>query len=152
MTSPISLGSRIRIAVVDDQPLFRVGICHTLRGYKQIDVIGEGEAPSDVLHQIEAQPLDLLIVGLTSPAETLASVEAALRMSPAVRLLIMSGCEVEEHVSATLRAGAKGYILRNVSGGDLFTAIRSVYSGHVYLTPSLGARLLARPAPSDGVR
>ena len=139
-------GAKIRVAVVDDQPLFRAGVVHTLKTYKQVDVIAEGESASDALRIAKDLAVDVMLFDLKLRGGMIDAVEAITRLAPALRLVVLTGSEDEDHVAATLRSGARGYVLKDVSCADLFNAVRSVYAGDVYLTPSLGARLFARAA------
>ena len=136
------MSERIRIAVVDDHPIFRDGVVHILKSAKSFDVVGEGSSAADAIRiSRECQP-EVMLLDISMPG---GGVEAAASISqshPDMRMIMLTVSEQEEHVSASLQAGARGYILKGTSGPELLGIVRSVYQGDSYVTPGLAARLL----------
>ncbi|MFA5949751.1 MAG: response regulator transcription factor [Hyphomicrobium sp.] len=136
--------SSYRVAVVDDHPLFRAGVVHTLKMSGQFDVVAEGGSASDAIRIARELAPDAMLLDLNMPGS---GVEAALQLSkshPSVRLVIITVCEIDESVSTCLEAGVRGYVLKGTSGEELLRVVRSVCEGEAYITPQLAARLLTK--------
>ncbi len=143
------IGNKLRVAVVDAQPLFRAGVSHVLRACREIELVAEGASATDALHIAGRHLLDIIVLDLQLPGggQALSSIT---RMWPAIRLVVLTASEFEADVSAALQIGARGYILKAVSEQELIRALHSVANGEVYLTASLGARLFAHSKRSNG--
>jgi len=140
--SSVSIG----IAIVDRQPLFRAGIAHVLRSHHGIEVVAEGESAMDALRIASERPIDIMLLDLSIPGGGMQALTSLSHTWPAIKLVVLTASEREEDVSNALRCGVRGYILKHVNESDLLGALQAVANGEVYLTPSLGARLLARTA------
>ena len=139
-----SIGGKHRVAVIDAQPLFRLGVVNTLNVCSKIDVVAEGGSAMDALQIAAKYAPDIMLIDLAIPGGGAQALSSIVRLWPAIRLVVLTASEREEDVSAALQTGAKGYILKGVDGGELVAAIRSIASGELHLTAALGARLLAR--------
>jgi two-component system, NarL family, nitrate/nitrite response regulator NarL len=137
-------GGRFRLAVIDAQPLFRAGVTSTLRAFKAVETVVEGESAADALQIAGKMAIDVMLIDLAIAGGGADAVATITRMWPATRLIIITASERAEDVSAALQCGARGYLLKQANGTELFHAVRSVLNGEVYLTPSLGARLFAQ--------
>ena len=147
----------IRVLVVDDQALVRGGFRMILEGEPDIEVCGEaGDGAEAVTAAIESRP-DVVLMDVRMP--TLDGVEATRRLlaTPGVtsRVLMLTTFDLDEYVYDALRAGASGFLLKDVDPPDLVQAVRVVARGDALLAPSITRRLVAqyvqRPAPSGGV-
>ncbi len=135
---------QIRIAVVDDHPLLRDGIIYVLKSSKMFQFVGEGQCHADALDLAQKEKPDVMLLDVSMPGS---GIEAAAQISashPDVRCVMLTVSEQEEDVSASLKAGARGYILKGTSGRDLIRIVQSVYQGESYVTPGLAARLLTQ--------
>jgi DNA-binding NarL/FixJ family response regulator len=145
---------RIRVLVADDHTIVRRGLVSLLGLGDGIDVVGEaadGRTAVDLALEIEP---DVVLMDVSMPA--LNGLEAASRIkkkSPHIKVLILSAHDNEEYVLQVVRSGANGYLLKNTSADDLYTAIRSVHQGHAYFSPSVSKiiadELLRGPRPED---
>jgi DNA-binding NarL/FixJ family response regulator len=133
----------ISVSIVDYQPMFRLGLLHTLRAERQMRIVFEGEGANEALRFAKENEHDVMLLGVEMPSG-LDAVEALARLCPATRVIVLSASEDEAIVSKSLGFGARGYMLRDVGPTELVNAIRGIQKGSVYLTPRLGARLLAR--------
>jgi two-component system, NarL family, nitrate/nitrite response regulator NarL len=134
----------IRVAVVDDHPLFRAGVVNLLTGAGNLDVVGEGATASDALRiaQQYAPDVMLLDIGMTG-----GGIEAAAELAaahPDIRVIMLTASEDEQHVASALKAGARGYILKGSSGHEIVEAVRAIAVGESYVAPNLAARLLSK--------
>jgi DNA-binding NarL/FixJ family response regulator len=140
-TSPQSL----RLLVVAAQPVMRAGLRRLLESYPDLQVIGE--AASGIQASGEALELGPQVVLLDLPLPDEQGVETLRQMkqlSPDTHILVLSASSRPEHLSAALRAGADGYLLREVAPDELVQAIRTVARGETVVQPQLAARLLTR--------
>ncbi|MFT4041014.1 MAG: response regulator transcription factor [Thermomicrobiales bacterium] len=155
MTDPL------QIAIVDDHPLFREGVAHTLGAQPDIEVVGEGESAADALRIVAERMPDILLLDVSMPGGGLNAVRQIAAAYPVVKVVMLTVSEAEDDVTAALRAGARAYVLKGVASRELARIIRNVAAGDVYVTPSLAASLLyemtngrgpsAPPNPLDGL-
>lgn len=151
----------LQIAIIDDHPLFREGVVHTLGAQPDIEVVGEGESAADALRIVAERMPDILLLDVSMPGGGLNAVREIAAAFPVVKVVMLTVSEAEDDVTAALRAGARAYVLKGVASRELARIIRSVAAGEVYVTPSLAASLLyemtggrspgAAPNPLDGL-
>jgi DNA-binding NarL/FixJ family response regulator len=139
--------ARIRIVVVDDHPLFRAGISHTLSADADLDVVGEGCSAEDALRLARDERPDVMVLDLSMPGGGLRAIELLADPFPNLRLLVLSGVADVEQVRAAMQKGAWGYLLKGVSGAELTQTLHAIHRGERYVTPALAAQLFAAPAP-----
>jgi DNA-binding NarL/FixJ family response regulator len=135
----------IRVVVIDDHPIFRAGVAHTLRAQPDIEVIGEGCSASDALRLVQEGRPDIMILDVNMPGSGLSVMEASAALCPNIKAVMLSGIVETEQVRAAMQKGAWGYLLKGVSGSELLQALRAVQSGERYVTPALTAHLFAAP-------
>ena len=132
----------IRVLIVDDHPIVHDGVSAVLRAETDIRVTGSAGTTSQALEQIGADPPDVVLLDLRLPGEDgLDGVRRIAALDPAVRVIIFTAYDADEHVFAAIRAGAKGYVLKGSPAQDLVRAIRQVHAGDSYLSPAIGAKL-----------
>lgn len=145
---------RLRVLIADDQPLMRAGLRTLLELEPDLEVVGEAETGRQALAVAAELRPDVVLMDVRMP--DLGGVEAtrALRdRLPEARVLILTTFDDDAVVFEGLRAGASGYLLKDVSGEELAAAVRSVAAGGAVLGPSVAGRVLgqfARLAPQDG--
>ncbi|MFH8610499.1 response regulator [Streptomyces sp. NPDC018029] len=143
---------RITVLIADDQPLVRRGLSLILRSDPAIDVVGEvGDGEQAITAARELRP-DVILMDIRMPV--LDGVKATERLAaelPRCRVLALSTFDMDEHVVGALRAGASGFLPKDVSPEELVTALRTVHRGEAVVAPRLLTRLLATfvtPAPA----
>jgi len=142
-----------RVVIVDDHALFRAGVRAELEG--AVDVVAEaGGVEEAVTAVIEAEP-DVVLLDVHMPGGGGVEVirQVGLRR-PATRFLALSVSDAPEDVIAVVRAGARGYVTKTISGPDLADAIRRVHDGDAVFSPRLAGFVLdafagALPDPVD---
>lgn len=144
----------IRIAIIDDHPLFRSGVALTLAAEPQFEVVGQGGCAADAISICEQMLPDVLLLDISMPGCGLAAAQKITQTCPIVRVVMLTASENDEHVLAALEAGARGYVLKGVSATELIRTINSILVGETYVTPALAARLLkqVRQAPHTAAR
>jgi DNA-binding NarL/FixJ family response regulator len=136
------MADTLQVAIVDDHPLFREGVAHTLSAQPDIDVVAEGESAADAIRIAGECLPDVMLLDVSMPGGGLNAVRQIARTFPVVKTVMLTVSEGEEDVTAALRAGARAYVLKGVAARELVRILRDVAAGEVYVTPSLAAHLL----------
>jgi two-component system, NarL family, nitrate/nitrite response regulator NarL len=131
----------IRIAVIDDHPLFREGAVQIFASMDDIEVVAEGATAADALKVAEELRPDVMLLDIGLPGGGLEAAAIIARMFPSVRAVMLTASESERDVAAALKLGARGYILKGSSGAEVVETVRAIFSGASYVAPSLAARL-----------
>jgi len=134
---------RIRVQIVDDQMIFRIGLRRLLEAVEGLEVVAEsGTVPAAVDDAILRSP-DVILLDLKLGAESGLTVVRAIReRGVQARILIVSAYDDFPLIEAAVAEGARGYVLKNAEGRELAQAIREVHSGGYYLHESLAASLM----------
>jgi DNA-binding NarL/FixJ family response regulator len=144
---------RIRVFVVDDQALVRAGFRMILEAEPDLVVAGEAADGEEAVARIGADPPDVVLMDVRMPGVD--GIEATRRLlrdpaHAAVRVIMLTTFDMDEYVYDALRAGASGFVLKDVPPEQLVDGIRAVHSGSSLLTPSITRRMieahLVRPA------
>lgn len=141
----------LKIIIADDHPVVRRGLTLTIEAEKDMRVVGEAENGAGALALIKKHKPDVVLMDLQMPEMN--GVEALKRVRseyPDLPILILTSFSDDAHVFAALRAGASGFLLKEMSGDDLVAAIREAAQGKPQLHPDIAKRLMARaPMPDD---
>jgi DNA-binding NarL/FixJ family response regulator len=133
----------ISILLADDQPLLRLGFRLVLDAQDDMHVVGEAGDGLAAVRMTEAEHPDVVLMDVRMPGVD--GIEATRRIMAAAittRVLILTTFDLDEYAYAGLRAGASGFLLKDVPPPDLLTAIRAVASGDAVVAPSVTRRLL----------
>lgn len=134
----------IRVVLADDHTLVRAGLHALLQIMEGIDVVAEASDGYEALDLISTHQPDVVLMDIAMPG--LNGLEATAQIVPAfphVSVLILSMYANEEFVVQALRAGAAGYILKNVVTAELELALRAVARGETYLSPAISKQVIA---------
>ena len=134
----------IRIAVIDDHPMFREGTVGVLTRADGIEVVGEGATASDALAIAKERVPDVILLDLHLPGGGIEAAASIARACPNVRIVALTASEDEQDVASALQAGARGYMLKGCSGQEVVETVRAIVRGDSYVAPSLAARLLVK--------
>jgi DNA-binding NarL/FixJ family response regulator len=135
------MSARPRVVIVDDHAIFRSGVRAELSGL--VDVVGEAGTVADAVAAIRATEPDVVLVDVHMPdGGGLRVVRETATALPAVRFLALSVSDAPEDVIELVRAGARGYVTKTISAGDLAEAIARVAMGEVVLSPRLAGFVL----------
>lgn len=134
----------IRIAVIDDHPLFREGVAATLRADERMSLVGQGACAEDAIRLCEEMVPDIILLDISMPGDGLAAARHISRICPVVKIVMLTASEDEGDVTQALEAGAKGYVLKGIGARQLIETVTSIHSGQTYVTPALAARLLTQ--------
>jgi len=134
----------IRVLLVDDQELMRMGFRMVLGAQEDVDVVGEAGDGLDAVHLAASLRPDVVLMDVRMPV--LDGVEATKRITSAgtAKVLVMTTFDMDEYALSALRNGASGFLLKDTPPGDLVSALRAVASGDAVVSPSVTKRLLSR--------
>lgn len=140
---PAKAGNRRRILLVDDHPFMRAGLAQLIDRQPDMIVCGEAGNPAEAFTAVAAAKPDLVLSDLTMPGRSgLEFIKDLLAVSPGMLVLVVSMHDEVVYSERALRAGARGYIMKEAGGENLLAALRQVLRGEVYLSPGMSARVL----------
>ncbi|MBV9471695.1 MAG: response regulator transcription factor [Solirubrobacterales bacterium] len=144
--------SRLRVVIADDQPLMRAGFRAVLEASGEVEVVGEAGDGQEAVAAVRALKPDVVLMDVRMPK--LDGIEA-IRQLPSHRVLVLTTFGLDEYIVEALRAGASGFITKDVPADELVRAVRVVAAGDALLTPAITRQLLDRvarrlPAPVAG--
>jgi len=134
---------RIRILLADDHGVVRQGFKMILDAQADMEIVGEAANGREAVEQAERLKPDIVVMDVAMPE--LNGIEATRRLAesaPHVRVLVLSMHKDSVYVRETLRAGARGYLLKDSGANDLVAAVRAVASGEGYLSPAVSNAVL----------
>ncbi|MEV7033813.1 response regulator transcription factor [Streptomyces sp. NPDC093272] len=149
----------IRVVVADDQALVRTGFRMIIDARDDLEVVGEAADGDEAVRLVRRTHPDVVLMDVRMPV--LDGIEATRRIvadGGAARVLVLTTWDVDEHVPAALRAGASGFLLKDIRSAELVDAIRRTAEGGLPLAPSVTRRMLdhllrtaPRTAPAEGL-
>lgn len=131
----------IRVLVVDDHPVFRIGMSALLRSLPDVEVVGEAADQAAALAAVEGTAPQVVLMDLDLGGDS--GVEATrevLRRDPTIGVLVVTMLGDDDSLFASIRAGARGFLLKGASPGEVERAVRSVANGDFLLGPQLAQR------------
>ncbi|MDR0991228.1 MAG: response regulator transcription factor [Propionibacteriaceae bacterium] len=133
----------ITVLLVDDQSLMRMGFAMVLKPEPGITVVGEAADGEQALAQIAALRPTIALMDVRMPGlDGITATRLATEQSPHTRIIIMTSFDLDEYAFAALKAGASGFLLKDVGSEDLVAAIRAVAEGDAVISPRVTRRLL----------
>jgi DNA-binding NarL/FixJ family response regulator len=132
--------SRVRVFVVDDHSLFRSGVRAEVE--PAVEVVGEAGDVTAAVEGIRALEPDVVLLNVHLPGGGRAVLDAVLATHPGVRFLALSVSDDPGDVIGVVRGGARGYVVKAISGPELCQAIRRVHAGDAYFSPRLAGFVL----------
>ena len=134
---------QVQVVLVEDHVLVRAGLCALLQGVPEIRIVGEASDGHEALDIIQECRPDVVLMDITMPGLNGLEVTARVtRELPDVRIIILSMHLNEEYVMEALRAGAKGYLLKDAAPAELVHAIKAVSEGETYLCEAVSKQML----------
>jgi DNA-binding NarL/FixJ family response regulator len=133
----------IKVFLADDHAMVRQGLASVLASAPEIEVIGEAGDGQEALKKIRSLRPDVAVIDITM--EGLNGLEVARRIRkshPKIRVLILSIHSQEEYIIEAFKIGASGYLVKEAAVDELIAAIKAVYKGQAYLSPSIARRLI----------
>ena len=135
MTEPIS------VVVVDDHPVFRLGLSAVIEGLDGIEVVGEAATAAEALALVDELSPDVVVMDIQLPdASGIEATGSLLRARPDLGVLVLTMFDDDDSVHAAIRVGARGYLVKGVGAGEIERAIRAVANGEVILGAAAARR------------
>ncbi len=135
----------IRVILADDHGVVREGIRRLLEERNGITVVAEAAGGPELLEELRRTPTDVLVLDIAMPGPGIVEILRQVKaIQPRARSLVLTAHPESDYAVRVLRAGAVGYLTKDRSLEQLIEAIRRVYRGGMYVTPSLGEALAAR--------
>jgi two-component system NarL family response regulator len=134
---------RVRVLIADDHALFRRGLIMVLESEPDIEVVAEAQDGAEVIAKTEEFVPDVVLMDVRMPK--LNGIEAARtirEMVPSVKIVMLTVSDEEDDLFDAIKAGANGYLLKEISIEEVADAIRSVTTGQSLLSPSMASKLL----------
>jgi DNA-binding NarL/FixJ family response regulator len=128
------------VVIVDDHALFRAGVRAELQGL--VEVLDEAGTVTDAVRAIGARKPDVVLLDVHMPGGGVEVIRKVAETMPAQRFLALSVSDAAEDVIAVIRAGARGYVTKTISGPDLADAVRRVRDGDAVFSPRLAGFVL----------
>ena len=136
---------RIRLLVADDHPMLREGLVAVLGTQPDFEVAGEAADGDEVVRLAESLRPDVILLDLEMPGtDGVAALERLREAGSTARTVVFTAYDTDERILGSLRAGARGYLLKGASRQEIFGAIRTVHAGGSLLQPAVTDRLLER--------
>ncbi|NOX64145.1 MAG: response regulator transcription factor, partial [Chloroflexi bacterium] len=133
----------LRVLIVDDHPLMRDALKTAVGSEPGLYVVGEATNGDEAVEQARALQPDVIIMDLLMPGmDGLEAIAAIHRDLPHIRILAITSSSEEDMVLKAVKAGASGYVLKDVGREDLLTAVREVGRGQGYLPPTVALKLI----------
>lgn len=142
----------IRVAVIDDHPLFREGVTRSLSEIDGFEIVAEGSSKDDALRIAANLRPDVMLLDISMPGGGLNAIPLILDIVPLQKIIMLTVSEASDDVTTALSSGAKGYILKGIGSRALADVIRTVASGESYVAPTLSAKLLSSRSPATATK
>lgn len=145
MTEPSNQASQsIRVLIVDDQRLMRDGLRVLLELQDGLEVVGEAGDGAEALARVSSLEPDVVLMDVRMPGmDGVEATRALAARGDRPRVLMLTTFDDDQYVFAALRAGAAGYVLKDLPAADLAAAVRTVHGGGVELEPSIASKVVA---------
>jgi DNA-binding NarL/FixJ family response regulator len=141
----------IRVAIADDHAVVRQGLRTFLELQDGMDVVGEAADGEEAVALVERTAPDVVLLDLVMPrVDGLEAIRRIRERAPATRILVLTSFADDHTVLPAVRAGAAGYLLKDVQPPELAGAIRTVHAGEALLAPAVATMLVEQLAGEDG--
>jgi two-component system NarL family response regulator len=131
-----------RVLLVDDHALLRTGVANIINHEPDLQVVAEAGNGVEAIDAYERHHPDVTLLDLRMPL--MEGVEAVRRIrerDPGARVIVLTTYDTDDEISRALKAGAKAYVLKDISADDLIACIRDVLAGKIYIAPAAAAKL-----------
>ncbi|MBL9158965.1 MAG: response regulator transcription factor [Verrucomicrobiales bacterium] len=136
--------SKARIVIVDDHPIMRMGLKQLLESSRLVEVCGEAGSVSEAISVIEAvKPVALVIIDISLPDRSgLELIRDLKAIDPGARALVVSSHDEKVYAERVLRAGGRGYLMKDRAPEQIIAAVGQVLDGGIFLSPSMTSRMM----------
>ncbi len=147
------MADAIRVLIVDDHAVVRQGLRAFLQTQDDLDVVGEAADGEEAVRRVRELVPEVVLMDLVMPKlDGIAAIREMRLLSPSTKVIVLTSFADDEKVFAAVKAGAAGYLLKDVQPQELGEAIRTVYRGEAQLHPTVAAKLMQEVAESGRQR
>ncbi len=144
---------KIKVLLVDDHPVVRKGLWSCLGNRENLKIVGEAADGEEAMQKVRDLSPDVVLMDILMPRmDGLAVAEALHKEAPKVKVLILSMHSTRDYVLRIIRAGARGYVLKDAPPEDLVRAIEAVNSGEAFFSPPVARIALSQVSGEDQAR
>ncbi len=134
---------RIRVMICDDHALFRRGLVMVLEAEEDIEVVGEAEDGRDAVARVADVVPDVVLMDVRMPdIDGIEATRLIAEQAPSAKILMLTVSDEENDLYEAIKAGANGYLLKEISIEEVASAVRAVVSGQSLISPSMASKLL----------
>jgi len=131
------------IVIAEDHTILREGVKALLSSHPDLKVVGEAADGLEAIRCVQNHSPDMILLDLSMPRMTgLDAIKEIKRVTPKIKIVVLTVHNTEEYILSTLQAGADGYVLKDAHSTELLTAIRHVLEGHRYLSPGISGTII----------
>lgn len=139
----MSSAPKKRVLVIDDHPFMRSGLAQLIDRQPDLQVCGEAGNPAEAHRELQKNKPDLVLTDMTMPGRSgLEFIKDLAAAHTDLPILVISMHDEVIYAERALRAGARGYMMKEAGGENLLTAIRQILRGEIYVSPRMSARIL----------
>ncbi|EAH0909212.1 response regulator transcription factor [Listeria monocytogenes] len=133
----------LKIMIVDDHQLFREGIKRILELEDSFEVVAEAENGKNIVAKVREYKPDIVLMDINMPTVNgLDATEMLVRQFPSIKVIVLTIHDTDEYVTEALRAGAVGYLLKEMDAHELVEAVKIVDNGGAYIHPCVAIKLI----------
>jgi DNA-binding NarL/FixJ family response regulator len=142
----------IRVLLADDQPLIRAGLSMVMTDAPDIEVVAEAGSGAEAVRLTAETHADVVVMDIRMPGTDGIAATRAITAGSAAKVIMLTTFDDDENVYAALRAGASGFLVKDMALDDILAAVRVVAAGEALLAPTVTRRLIAQfaTAPNPG--
>jgi len=139
------MGPEVRVLIADDHPIFRQGLRLIIEAHREFTVVGEAADGGQALERLQEGDVTVAVLDVTMPVQDGFAVAREVRERRLATALVFLTMHQDEHyLNAALDLGVRGYVLKDNAATDIVDCVRSVASGHEYISPTLSSLLIRR--------
>jgi DNA-binding NarL/FixJ family response regulator len=132
-----------RVVIAEDHTILREGLRALLSSNPGFHIVGEAEDGLEAIQCVQTLRPDLILMDLSMPRMNgMDAIKEIKKRCPEIKVLVLTVHKTEEHILATLQAGADGYVLKDSTSSELLMAIKSVLSGKTFLSPGISGKVI----------
>jgi len=133
----------IRVLVADDHAIVREGLCMMLENQPDMDVVGRAANGREAIQLVDKYEPDVVVIDISMPElNGIEAIQQMLPLHPQMKVVVLSIHETKPYVYRALKAGAKGYLLKETAGLEVLEAVRAVHRGERYLSQRISELLM----------